>query len=258
MEQKIQDIAREAGKITMQYFRKADLQQKGKTSKSDIVTEADLAADAYVKQEIQKYFPEHGIISEELDDYQTDAEYVWTIDPVDGTRNFASGFPLFAVMLATVRNGEVILSAVYQPFFDVMYFAKKGEGAFKNGKNITCSTTDEHSFAYGCLGTNLNQPEIASAWKKLINQDDRDGLWVNALGCAGFVQPMTADGTRDWVYQVAGGIWDVAPGYLLLKEAGCTVTHVDGTPWKFAQGVKDILAANPKLHPQIVHILAKS
>lgn len=127
MEEFLKTIIREAGEMANTYFaRTARTNYSGKSDPDDIVTETDIAVSDFLIKKIHAQFPEHAIVSEELkDEINPGAEYRWVIDPVDGTRNFAAGIPLWGVLIAVQKNDEAILGAAYIPTSDQLFFAKK-------------------------------------------------------------------------------------------------------------------------------------
>ncbi|MFA5796525.1 MAG: inositol monophosphatase [Candidatus Woesearchaeota archaeon] len=245
-----------AGKKVMTYFGKAEIRYT-KKSFADIVTQADLASSNIIIKFIKKKYPNHGIISEEEKDYQDTAEYVWIIDPLDGTRNFSRNNTNFSVMIAIFKNKKALLSAIYNPFFKELYFAQEGKGALLNNKKISCSpVTDFNRSIAGfdvCVREKNLQKNAREVLKLLHAQTEFD-YWITHEGCAGFTATLIANGQRDWFCQpVYGGVWDLAAPYLVLKESGCIVTNFSGKEWSITD--TEMLAANPILHKQLLKIL---
>jgi myo-inositol-1(or 4)-monophosphatase len=245
----ILDITREAGKSTLKHFRKAKV-KSFKANSLDVLTQADLNANKIIIHGIKKNFPDHGIISEETGNYHDNAEYLWIIDPIDGTLNFARGLPLYVTMVALAQNGKIIMSAIYDPVHDQMYFAEKGKGALLNGKRITCS---KHKNISGSVSYIAGIRELVkiSFYKKLAQSMESDLYTLtSAYNSTGFGGPHIADGKKDWMVSLIGEIWDYAALYLILKESGCAVTNIKGEPWCLSD--KTMVAANPALHKKII------
>ncbi|MCA1634153.1 MAG: inositol monophosphatase [Acidobacteria bacterium] len=146
--------ARDAGRILSdRYGRSIQIMNKGDI---DLVTEADLAAERLIVERIRSYFPRHAILAEEAGEVETaggaEAEYKWIIDPLDGTTNYAHGYPVFCVSIALERAGEVIVGVVYDPLRDELFAAERGEGATLNGRRIRVSETDDLNRALVCTG----------------------------------------------------------------------------------------------------------
>lgn len=248
----IQELCKGGSKIALEHFGKKGLSVESKKHQSDIVTEADLAVNKYLVDTIRAKYPDHGFITEEMPEENADAEYVWVIDPIDGTRNFATGSPYWLVMIALLHNGEVEYSALSVPVLGSYYFAQKGKGAFHNNEPIHCTTTEELDHSYGVGGTNVHQPLIAKLFNAIADAPERH-IWMNGYGSSGMCAVHAAHGIRDWVIQSPPGVWDTAPGALLMQEAGCEVRNENGEPWKF--GDKAYIAANPTLVSKLYDFL---
>ncbi len=247
----IQDICREAAEITWQHFGDTEVLYT-KEGASDVVTKADIASHQHCLARIREAFPDHAIVSEESEDEPAGAEHMWIIDPLDGSRNFSTGTPLFGTMVAYVRAGEVLLSAIYLPASRELYFAEKGGGAFLNGRRISCSqkTVWNESYGVGCV----NFESRHQAWVDLAAQMIvRQPCWMNLIGSVAVEAAWVASGRRDWWVTPAGSVWDTSAPALLLSEAGCMVTDMAGKPWTF--GAKGIVAANETLHAEIIQLI---
>src|SRR5215470_12123851 len=131
------EIAREAGKLLREELKHTpDIAYKGDF---DLVTQADRRSEEIIVKRLQQYFPEHAVAAEEGTGKNTDSEYRWHVDPLDGTTNFAHGYPIFCVSMALARKKELLLGVIYNPVFDELFTAARGEGAWFNGKKIRCS-----------------------------------------------------------------------------------------------------------------------
>ncbi|MCB1023656.1 MAG: inositol monophosphatase, partial [Acidobacteria bacterium] len=136
------ETAREAGNILLEKFgRKLNISKKGEI---DLVTEADLASEKFIVEKVKTFHPQHSILAEESGDAVVigDGEWKWIIDPLDGTTNFAHGYPCFCVTIALEHNGEIVIAATYDPTRDEMFSAEKGNGASLNNKTISVSETE--------------------------------------------------------------------------------------------------------------------
>jgi len=250
----MKSIIVKAGKKTLQYFGKAKVQYTKKHD-NDTVTQADLASNKIIVDAIRKTFPLHGIISEENKVQETDKEYTWIIDPVDGTGNFEKEIPLYGVIIALVKNKEIILGSVYFPYTDKLYFASKGMGAYKNGKRIRCSTATSltHQRITGYI-------QIMRKRKKQIRlfneSSEKYDYWHSEYGTGAYDMMLVAEGKAALYFSpnLGGGIWDIAGPYLILKESGCTTTNFDGKPWTMKDSI-EIIAANPVIHRQVMKII---
>ncbi|MEK7480354.1 MAG: inositol monophosphatase [Patescibacteria group bacterium] len=250
MEKFIQQITKKAGATVLRRFGKDGVHYTKSHERWDVVTKADLLSEKIIISAIKKTYPSHGIISEESGRINENAEYVWIIDPIDGTLNYSSGVPMYGVMVCLVHKGKVILSAIDIPATREFFFAKAGSGAYLNGKRIHCSKGRNLKSTFGVHGTTLAPRTIH--FLKNVLQCAEGGYML--LGS--FASPANAcyvaAGKRDWIVSLNGQIWDFAPEYLILKEAGCRVTDTKGKPWKL--GMLEMVAANPTLHKQLLKL----
>jgi myo-inositol-1(or 4)-monophosphatase len=252
MEKFIKKITREAGIAILKKFGKVGVKYT-KENATDVVTEADLAANSIITRAIKKKYPSHAIISEETGEHQNGAEYCWIIDPLDGTRNFFTRTPMFAVMIGLAHKGKIELATIYNPCTDELFFAKKGEGTFLNGKKVHCSERKTWKNSWGITGVNMSKNKVADL-RKLIKYSEKEIFWISAFGSAGVGVMYQADGRRDWRASRGGGLWDYAAASLILAEAGCKVTNFKGEPWSIKD--REILSANKYLHPTLLKIMS--
>lgn len=246
----LEEMLSVAGRISLELFGKVGTLYT-KTSASDVVTEADLNINDEAIRMIRQRYPSHGIISEERATSGGDG-YDWIIDPVDGTLNFSRNTPLFGTMIAVTYRREVILSGIVLPALHETAIAWKGGGAWKNGHRVSCSTQVTLADSYGCGNARLSA-ERAPYLRRILDFAETAPIWSSSFGSAAVSAMYMADGRRDWYYSMGGGVWDYAASSLLLSEAGCLVTDLDGKPWNLDS--KQFLAANPKLHPQMMKLL---
>ena len=251
MDKFIQTITKKAGTAVLKRFGKEGVHYTKSGRLWDVVTRSDLLAEKIIIDAIQKVYPEHGIISEERGRINDGSEYVWVIDPIDGTMNYAFGIGMFGVMVCLVRRGEVILSVIYLPAMKEMYFAKANKGAYLNGKRIHCLRTKNINKTYG-LGSASMHSRNARFLKALLKKGEYSRVLFGTYGAMSVNTCFTACGRRHWFVALVGSIWDFAPAYLILKEAGCKVTDTRGRPWKFGQ--LEMVAANPALHKQLLKL----
>lgn len=241
-----------AGGILSKKFKKGGVKHT-KSHELDVVTEADLAANRLLLGAIKKTFPDHGIISEETPEYKNESEYIWVIDPLDGTLNFSRGIPIFVTMLAVFRNKKLIISAIYDPIHKELTFARKGFGATVNGKKIKASKNNRFQASVGGVSSAFMKEQ-----KKFIDMlvDREKRIVVISIGSAGANGMYVARGAIDWYVNYNPRIWDIAPNVLLFLEAGYKVTNIKGEPWKF--GDQGIIAAEKNMHKQLVKLVTKS
>ncbi len=239
-------IARDAGALLMEYFA----QRIGFTYKGDVdlVTEADKASEKLIVDRLRDEFPTHDIVGEEGTRDATGSDYRWYVDPLDGTTNFAHGYPVFCVSLGLVYNGGLLSSILFDPTRDEMFTAEKGIGAELNGKRIHVSKTT--SLAESLLATGFpshkrhKNPNI-----HFYHQLTLRSHGIRRAGSAALDLANVAAGRYDGFWEFNLNPWDTCAGVLLVEEAGGTVTRFDGSPWRIDS--KETLASNGALHDEL-------
>ena len=248
----IKSIAKEAGNILLKIYSKKDLQHKmkGEDDTNNLVTEADEAANKFLINEIRSHYPDHGIMSEEGEGINPNAEYLWILDPLDGTVNFKTHNPLFGTVVAILQNKKPLMSAIYMPVVDELYFAQRGNGSYLNGERIQGSKTTSLVKSVGCIPSH-NKP---GQWPLYMYENAcKKKAWANALGSAAVMAVYVAAGRRDWYVSSDKDVWDLAPQVLLLEEAGCPATDSNGKPWSFES--RELVTANKELHPELLELV---
>jgi myo-inositol-1(or 4)-monophosphatase len=232
-----------------------DIQEKGRPG--DLVTEADKLAEAEVLKVLKRHLPDHQILAEESGALgNTNSEYLWAIDPLDGTTNYAHGLPLAATSVGLMINGVPSVGAVYNPFSDELFQAATGLGATCNRRPIRVSATKELSksllitgFAYDRRETNDNNYAEFCHLTHLTQG-------VRRLGCASMDLAGVACGRLDGYWERGIQPWDMAAGIVILREAGGKVTAYDGSPLDIASG--RILATNSLIHTELSKALGET
>ena len=244
----VEPIAREAGTLLMGYFAEhVTIEYKGDV---DLVTEADRASEKLIVQRLQARWPEHGIVGEEGTRSETEAEYRWYVDPLDGTTNFAHGYPVFCVSIALVRHdGQLEVGVLYDPTRDEMFSAERGQGATLNGKRLQVSKTK--ALAESLLGTGFpshkrhKNPNI-----HFYHQLTLRSHGVRRAGSAALDLANVASGRYDGFWEFNLNPWDTAAGVLIVQEAGGMVTRFDGTPFRLDS--REVLASNALIHQELL------
>ncbi|NCI47845.1 inositol monophosphatase family protein [Sediminibacterium soli] len=243
----------EAGAAELTRFFNGTFVISNKEGVNNLVTEADHAAEKAIFEVIQKDYPDHAILSEETGEIAQDSSYKWIIDPIDGTVNFANGIPLCCVSIGIEQDGEMVMGAVYNPFLNELFFAQKGFGATLNDKRIQVS--EQPALINSCLVTGFPYTYLDSpngplqVFEKLI----RKGVPVRRLGSAAIDLCWVAAGRFDGFYEHKLQAWDSAAGFLIVKEAGGTVTDFKGKPYSPYQ--PGIIASNGKIHNELVNVV---
>ena len=247
----IKTSTRQAGALIMERYKKVGV-KRTKINASDVVTEADEVVNEMLVQKIKNTFPDHGIISEEQEAYNEGAKYVWIIDPLDGTLNFATGVPMFGTMIALAEDGEVTHGAIYDPNNDAMLYAERGKGAWLNGEQVHCSDRKELENSNGIMSAWLDDRQH---WfrEKILEFTTKHTLVIHQLGAAAIATHFIATGRRDWKVGLGGKVWDYAPMDIVLREAGCVVTNLKGEPWQMKD--EEMIVGNPEVHKKLVALL---
>jgi myo-inositol-1(or 4)-monophosphatase len=253
-------IARQAGALLRGFYEKGvTTEYKGDV---DLVTEADRASEALVVERLKAAFPHHGIYGEEGTRDRLEAEYRWYVDPLDGTTNFAHGFPAFCVVLglehrplglSDTADGEIIAGVTYDPLRDEMFVAEKGRGAWLNGRQIKVSKTTQLAESLTATGfpshKRHNSPNI-----HLYQQMTLRSHGVRRAGSAALDLAYVACGRLDGFWEFNLNPWDTSSGVLLVQEAGGTITHFDGGP--FTLDSREVLATNGLIAAEMQHLFA--
>lgn len=252
------ELAREAGALLRGHVaRVREIDHKGTI---DLVTEADRASEALIAGRIREAFPRHRLIGEEgARGAQTSAvealPFGWVIDPLDGTTNFAHGYPHFAVSIALEHEGDPILGVVYDPMRDELFVTERGRGATLNGEAISVSTPRELIGALLATGFPYD----------LSRRGPSNALWdafngrcqgVRRDGSAALNLCYVAAGRLDGFWEQPLQAWDVGAGALLVREAGGTVTALDGGPFDLYD--HQVLATNGHLHGPMLDVIAST
>ncbi len=234
-----------AGRVLEKKFYAArEVRSKGYR---DIVTDADFAADRAARRIVQRAFPQHAILSEEDAAPPPRAEYVWIMDPLDGTTNYARRIPIFSVSLALTRRGQPLVGVVYDPLRRECFFAERGRGAFLNGIKIRASHID--SLERAVVGYELaREPKLRARGLNLFAQLANTSITARIGGSAALSLCYVGAGRLDTYMQLTLSPWDVAAGILIAREGGARVTHLDGKPATLKGGA--YLASAPKLFPE--------
>ncbi|OGE20203.1 MAG: inositol monophosphatase [Candidatus Dadabacteria bacterium RIFCSPHIGHO2_12_FULL_53_21] len=244
--------AREAGEVLRANLGKVkEITFKGKNS---LVTEVDKLSEDIIIDSIKRSFPSHDVFAEESGRRSTSSEYVWIIDPLDGTTNYAHGYPFFSISIALEVDGTVKAGLVYDPVKDEMFSAELGKGAFMNGEAIGVSGSarlDESHLVTGFVHDDA----------RMVEENLRhfsDFIWraraVRRDGSAALDLCYVACGRFDGFWELGLNPWDTAAGALIVEEAGGRVTNFTGDEYSIY--VKEILASNNGIHSEMIDVLS--
>lgn len=248
-----QDLAYKAGEL----LREALSTERRITHKGevDLVTDADEASEKLVVEGIRTVFPEHRLTGEEGATGAEESDYGWVVDPLDGTTNFAHGYPHFAVSIGLEFRGEPVVGVIYDPMRDEMFFAIKGEGATLNGQPIRVSSVPTLMQAMLAMGFSYDISERGptyALWTEFNNQSQA----VRRDGSAALAMTWVACGRLDAYFEKPVNNWDVGAGVVIAREAGATVTALDGSPYVLSE--REVCCSNGVLHEQVVQLITNT
>ena len=264
-------IAREAGDLLRGFYhRGVTAEYKGDV---DLVTEADRASEKLITSRLMAAFPEHGIYGEEGTRDRMDGEFRWYVDPLDGTTNFAHGFPAFCISLGLERrrqglpptaDGELVAGVIYDPLRDELFTAEAGKGAYLSAPDVAGGALRTRQIHVSQVET-LSEALLATGFPSHKRHRNPNVHFYHELtlrshglrraGSAALDLAYTACGRLDAYWEFNLNPWDTSAGVLLVREAGGTVTHFDGGP--FTMDSREVLATNGLLKDEVSHIFAE-
>jgi histidinol-phosphatase len=238
-----EEAAHEAGKITVKYFRTGiDVETKRDNTP---VTEADRETELYIRESISKYYPAHSILGEEHGEKNTDSEWKWIIDPIDGTKAFIHGIPLYTVLIGLVHNGEPVLGLIHNPVLNETVSAVKNGGCRLNGVSCRVSSQKEFSkskvHATDAAHLYAQYPEFTAT---LLSKCGSLRTWADGYGYL-----LVATGRADAMLDPKMSVWDIAPLKPVITEAGGVFTSITGIIENLGTSAA---AGNPYIHPGIM------
>jgi len=246
------EIAQGAGKILREEMdRPPTISHK---AEFDLVTQADRRSEAFIVSRLQQYFPGHAVAAEEGSGKDTTSEYRWHVDPLDGTTNFAHAYPCFCVSIALARKDELLLGVIYNPVYNELFTAARGEGARFNGKPIRCSNIDALKNSLLCTGfpnhDRQSNPNFHFYWDFTLRSHG-----VRRDGSAALDLAYVAMGRFDAFWEFGLNPWDTAAGVLLVQETGGKISDMQGQPYTL--GGPSILASNGLIHDEMLRVAAQ-
>lgn len=236
-------IAREAGALLMEYFHQhLKIEYKGD---ADLVTAADRASEVLIRQRIKEHWPTHDVLGEEQGLNDQGSEYRWYVDPLDGTTNFAHGYPVFCVSMGLEHMGDMVAGVVFDPTRDELFSAEQGRGAQLNGEAMHVSKTT--TLKESLLATGFpSQKRHKNPNIYFYHQITLHSHGVRRAGSAALDLCNVASGRYDGFWEFNLNPWDTAAGVLIVEEAGGNVTRFDGSP--FELNSRETLASNGLIH----------
>lgn len=248
-------VARDAGNLLVQRLGAAQITNKGDI---DLVTEADVAAEELIIDRIRSHYPQHGILAEESGEAVPEGpkrgEWKWIIDPLDGTTNYAHGYPCFCVSIAVEQSGTLEIGVVYDPMRNEMFAAERGHGATLNERRIRVSNIEDLNNAMVCTGFPYdvrNRPDFARDFTNFTLHAQA----VRRDGSAALDLAYVACGRFDGFWEDGLNAWDIAAGALLINEAGGRITNFNNEPLDIY--TRKVVASNGRVHEAMLRLLRR-
>jgi myo-inositol-1(or 4)-monophosphatase len=220
---------------------------KGKT---DLVTETDLHSENIIKSIIRASYPDHDLLAEESEKESSQSDFLWIIDPLDGTTNFVHGYPSFAVSIGLFFQNKPLIAVVLEMPNTKLYTAIKNEGVWCEGQPFTCSQTDSIEKSLLLTGFGYEHGELWERNMSLFKHFTDKSHGVRRLGAAAVDLCHVASGKVDGYWEFDLKPWDSAAGILIAQEAGCVVSQMDGSDYSVYDN--NILVANPKIYGEMI------
>lgn len=251
------NAARRAGDVILSYYRRGETGEVTRKSDNDYVTEADQRAEAVIIDIIQRSYPDHAFLAEESGETGGDSDTVWIIDPIDGTTNFMHGIPHFCVSIACQVKGVLEHAVIYDPVKDELFTADRGAGATLDGRRMRVSKTIKLREATLSTGFAYRRDGDIATYLPLYNRLLSASAHVRGMGSAALDLAYVAAGRLDGYWEIGLSPWDIAAGTLMVRAAGGIASDAhdnDANPLDTG----NILAANPKLYPQLLDKISKT
>lgn len=238
-----------------------------KYSSHDLVTEVDKGSERLIKNLVMTHFPHHSFLGEEgvepgpeastraLENIRN-AEYLWIVDPIDGTTNFVHGFPYFCVSIALAHNGEVVVGVIYDPMKDELFVAEKGKGAYVRGQRMQVSKEDTLRGSLVATGLPADHHYALPLNLKGIQAVAPQVRNLRIAGSAALHMAYVASGRLSGFWEIGLNSWDLAAGSLLVQESGGVVSNTQGLPYDL--GVRNVVATNGHIQDELIKALAEA
>lgn len=246
----LEKTIREASTIALKFFDQLDTLKVNNKGAKDLVSEADITVENFLRDKLLKKHPDFGFWGEESE--QIAGKTRWVVDPIDGTHSFVRGQYFWSISIALEVEGDIQLAAVFAPALNDLYIASKGEGAWKNDKQISVSKIDQLKHAmvatgFACLRDNLEENNLARFSRIALKTMDQ-----RRYGSAALDVCLVADGSFDAFWEQNLNLYDIAAGSLIAMEAGASVTDFKGRPGIFP---KEVLITNRKVLAEIIELM---
>jgi myo-inositol-1(or 4)-monophosphatase len=244
--------ARRAGSVIMRHLDRLDRLTVESKGRNDFVSEVDRQAEAEIINVLRTAYPSHAILAEETGHQQGD-EYLWIIDPLDGTTNFLHGYPQFGVSIALQHRGKLEQAVVFDPHKNELFTATRGDGAQLNDRRMRVSQIQDLELTLLGTGFPFKQQQFLETWIATLRELLPRVSGVRRAGSASLDLAHVACGRFDGFWEFGLSAWDMAAGCLLIQEAGGLVSDMGGGRNFLDSG--NIIAGNPKVHEQMLALL---
>jgi len=232
------------------YGQEVRIDYKGEIN---LVTEVDHACEAAILEILRSRFPDHDVVTEETDLALRGSPYVWYVDPLDGTTNFAHGYPCFCASVGVARDGVVVAGAVYEPLKSELFTAERGAGAHLNGRRLHVSQASELLKSLLMTGFPYDVREDVAGKLRLFTRLMGEARAIRRDGSAAIDLSYVAAGRIDGFWEEKLNAWDMAAGTLMIEEAGGRVSRFDGSPLRLVED--EIVATNGRVHDAMLALL---
>jgi myo-inositol-1(or 4)-monophosphatase len=250
------EAARKTARTLRRDFGEVEQLQVSNKGPSDFVSAADLKAEKTLRAELAKARPRFGFLMEETGEIAgEDGKHRWIIDPIDGTTNFLHGIPHFAISIGLEMEGEIIAGLVYNPIVEEVFYAEKGQGAFLNDKRLRVSSRNRMSESVIATGIPFHGRPGHEPFLQQLGRVMQSVAGVRRMGSASLDLAYVAAGRYEGFWETGLQPWDIAAGILLVREAGGYVTDFKGGKDVLHSG--NVVAANPKLHKDLLELVTK-
>ena len=221
---------------------------------NDFVSEVDVAAERAIIETLKDAYPTHGFLGEESGSASNESDFIWIIDPLDGTTNFLHNFPQYCVSIALQHKGEITQAVIYEPNRNDLYTATKGRGAFLNDKRIRVSKCDKLQESLIGTGFPFRDFKHLDTYMSMFKSMLQKTTGIRRPGSAALDLAYVANGSLDGFWEIGLSPWDIAAGGLLVREAGGIISNLNGKDGWLQSG--NVLAASPKIYDAMVETLA--
>ena len=244
-----------AGKILTEHFKKLPKEAIRQKQANDYLSFVDENSEKTIISIIHKHFPDHSILAEEGGESKRSSEYRWIIDPLDGTTNYISGLPVFAISIGLQKGDEMLLGVVYDPLQDELFWAEKGKGAYVNDTPIQVSESDSLSECLIATGFPFKAKHLLKPYLNSFEDMFRSCIGIRRMGAAAIDIAYVAAGRFGGYWELGLSPWDLAAGSVIIKEAGGEITDFwGGQDYLFKNY---LIVSNERIHQQMGEIIQK-